>query len=266
MASLRGYTTVYTRGAVETRGWLRQLRFARFNGFRSPSRSSKALKILTRSTKKGICRSELLQDAPFVIAIGACVLSSLVLQKKEEDQSLSASFGEDDVRNGAITIISFIPLFNWLGWVFAWLDTNDQRYLFYASVYLAPYVRTGFSFSTDENWLLILSYFACIAHVQLEVNSQSVGIESGKTFLQDGLRNLRQKVKLELPGKKQARNFHESLLSDHEDASPPVEEDFSQIELSEFDKKLSSMRKGGEAVESSEKSEKNSQNAEISDE
>ncbi|MCO5548438.1 hypothetical protein L7F22_001894 [Adiantum nelumboides] len=244
-------------GTVDTTVWLRPSRLARSNAFGSALRPSKALKGLTRTTNRGVCRSELLQDAPFVAAIGACILSSLVLQKKEEDQSSSAPLGEDDVRNGAVTIISFIPLFNWLGWVFAWLDTKDQRYLLYASVYLAPYVRTGFSLSTDENWLLILSYFACIAHVQLEINSLSVGGESGKTSLQDGLRNLRQKVNPELPGK-QSRKSHDSLKSDHENSNPAVEEDFSQIELSEFDKKLSGMREGGEVDESSESSEKRS--------
>ncbi|MCO5552026.1 hypothetical protein L7F22_005534 [Adiantum nelumboides] len=260
----RGYTVACSRsGTEDTTVWLRQSRLARSNAFGSALRPRKALKGLTRTINRGVCRSELLQDAPFVAAIGACILSSLVLQKKEEDQSSSAPLGEDDVRNGAVTVISFIPLFNWLGWVFKWLDTKDQRYLLYASVYLAPYVRTGFSLSSDENWLLILSYFACIAHVQLEINSLSVGGESGKTSFQDGFWNLRQKVNPELPGK-QSRNSHDSLRTDHENSNAAVEEDFSQIELSEFDKKLSGMR-GGEVDESSESSEKRSKKAEVFD-
>lgn len=249
---------------MSSRIWLRQSGLARSSVFGSLLRPTKASKSLTRNTEKGACRSELLQDAPFVAAIGACVLSSLVLQKNEKQHS-NAPVGDDDVRNGAVTIISFIPLFNWLGWVFAWLDTNEPRYLFYASVYLAPYIRTGFSFSTDENWLLILSYFACIAHVQLEVSLQSGGIEGGTTFLQDGLRQLRQKVNLELPGK-HSRTFHESASSNNEDTSLPAEEDFSKIELSEFDKELSGRGKAREVVESAKDPEKSTQSSEMSDE
>eukprot|EP01018_Ginkgo_biloba_P019679 Gb_31486 [translate_table: standard] len=112
------------------------------------------------------CRSEMSHDAPIAIAIGTCVLNSIVFPVRdnkngEEGQSL------EDVRYAAMGIISFIPFFNWLiltydfiriklvasrdasgrmslmldSWVFAWLDTGRQRYLVYAIVYLAPYVR-----------------------------------------------------------------------------------------------------------------------------
>ena len=66
---------------------------------------------------QGICQALRSEDAPFIIAIGACVLSSLVYAKKEEvtnHNPKGSPLGTDDVRNGAMTIISFIPIFNWL--------------------------------------------------------------------------------------------------------------------------------------------------------
>lgn len=228
-----------------------RLIYSRSKLFGSPLKPSKALKRLQRSTKRGLCRSEFAQDAPFVIAIGACIFSSLALVKQDDEKvehSRNAALGEDDVRNGAMTVISFIPLFNWLGWVFAWLDTNEQRYLVYASVYLAPYVRTGFSFSSDENWLLLLSYLACIAHVQVEISAQTGGIELGNTFLKDGLKQLQKKVRSQVLGDR-SRRFQESVLPEKEVPNPSAEEEFSQRELSEFDKKLSGLKKLGEDEE-----------------
>ncbi|KAH7430139.1 hypothetical protein KP509_09G085400 [Ceratopteris richardii] len=168
--------------------WTRSCTFGRSDIFRSSLIANKTLQKISRKSKEGICRSGLLEDTPFVVAISVSILSSLILKRNEEEEGT-----EDDVRNGAVTIISFIPLFNWLGWVFVWLDTNDYRYLVYALVYLAPYIRTGLSFSTSENWLLILSYVACIYHVQLEFNTQVDGLEMGNNFLQDQFRFLKQK-------------------------------------------------------------------------
>lgn len=65
------------------------------------------------------CRAELQQDAPFVAAMGACVLASLALPQprirgeagEEEDEG---GFGATDTRMGVMGIISFLPYFNWL--------------------------------------------------------------------------------------------------------------------------------------------------------
>ena len=65
------------------------------------------------------CRAELQQDAPFVAAMGACVLASLALPPtrirgeaaEEEDDG---EFGATDTRMGVMGIISFLPYFNWL--------------------------------------------------------------------------------------------------------------------------------------------------------
>lgn len=56
-------------------------------------------------------------NAPFVIAIGVCVLSSLFYIKKDETKDGNpkrSSLGTDDMRDGAMSIISFVPIFNWV--------------------------------------------------------------------------------------------------------------------------------------------------------
>uniref|UniRef100_A0A0D9W8P9 Uncharacterized protein n=1 Tax=Leersia perrieri TaxID=77586 RepID=A0A0D9W8P9_9ORYZ len=132
------------------------------------------------------CRADLQQDAPFAAAIGACVLASLVLPKSggrggEEEEEVE--FGATDTRMGVMGIISLLPYFNWLSWIFAWLDSGKRRYLFYAAAYLAPYLRTNLSLSPEESWLPIASIFACILHVQLEASIRSGDIETF-TFIQ----------------------------------------------------------------------------------
>ncbi|KAF0894509.1 hypothetical protein E2562_039435 [Oryza meyeriana var. granulata] len=130
------------------------------------------------------CRADLQHDAPFAAAIGACVLASLVLPtSRGRGEEEEGEFGATDTRMGVMGMISFLPYFNWLSWVFAWLDTGKRRYLFYAAAYLAPYLRTNLSLSPEESWLPIASIFACILHVQLESSIRSGDIETF-TFVQ----------------------------------------------------------------------------------
>jgi hypothetical protein len=95
-------------------------------------------------------------------------------------------------------IISFIPLFNWLAWVFAWLDTRKQRYLIYAIVYIAPYLRSGISLSPEESWLPIASVLACILHVQLDISASSEGLEdlgiSKALFTRDQVKQIKERA------------------------------------------------------------------------
>ncbi|CAD6262551.1 unnamed protein product [Miscanthus lutarioriparius] len=134
------------------------------------------------------CRADLQQDAPFAAAIGACVLASLVLPPprprgeagEELEEEGEFGFGATDTRMAVMGIISFLPYFNWLSWIFAWLDSGRRRYLVYAAVYLAPYLRTNLSLSPDESWLPIASIFICILHIQLEAGIRNGDIESFK--------------------------------------------------------------------------------------
>ncbi|KAL6843666.1 hypothetical protein ACP4OV_026237 [Aristida adscensionis] len=132
------------------------------------------------------CRADLQQDAPFAAAIGACVLASLALPPprvrgdaaEEEEEEEEGLFGATDTMVAVMGIISFLPYFNWLSWIFAWLDSGRRRYLVYAAVYLAPYLRTNLSLSPEESWLPIASIFICILHIQLEASIRSGDIES----------------------------------------------------------------------------------------
>ncbi|XP_038875289.1 uncharacterized protein LOC120067780 [Benincasa hispida] len=132
----------------------------------------------------GICRAELGNDAPFAIAIGACFLSSLVLPVADgaSDDESDAIIDSTDTRLAVMSIISFIPYFNWLSWVFAWLDSGRRLYAVYAIVYLAPYLRSNLSLSPEESWLPIVSILLCIIHIQLEVSITNGDIQPLQIF------------------------------------------------------------------------------------
>uniref|UniRef100_A0A7N0UMI5 Uncharacterized protein n=1 Tax=Kalanchoe fedtschenkoi TaxID=63787 RepID=A0A7N0UMI5_KALFE len=141
-------------------------------------------KLSLKGLKRGVCRAELSPDAPFVVGIGACMLSSLVLPTAVDvdDGDDSSGIVSTDTRFAAMGIISVIPYFNWLSWVFAWLDSGKKRYAVYALVYLAPYFRSNLSLSPDESWLPIASILFCIVHVQLEASIRNGDIQGFQLF------------------------------------------------------------------------------------
>ncbi|CAM8953265.1 unnamed protein product [Rhodiola kirilowii] len=155
--------------------------------FSSPLRSnlnrSKELLNLRRRLRKVACRAELSPDAPFVVAIGACMLSSLVLPTAiDVGDDENSGIGSTDTRFAAMGVISFIPYFNWLGWVFAWLDSGKKRYAVYALVYLAPYFRSNLALSPEESWLPIASILFGIVHVQLEASIRNGDIQGFQLY------------------------------------------------------------------------------------
>ncbi|MCL7024856.1 hypothetical protein MKW94_026504 [Papaver nudicaule] len=137
-----------------------------------------------RKSRSFKCRADLFQDAPFAIAIGACILNSLVFPipnvPDEEDSDLTIT--STDSRFAVMGIISFVPYFNWLSWIFAWLDTGDRRYAVYSIVYLAPYIRSNLSLSPDESWLPIASIIFCIIHIQLEASVRNGDVQGFQLF------------------------------------------------------------------------------------
>ncbi|KAL2902936.1 Transthyretin [Bienertia sinuspersici] len=141
--------------------------------------------------RRGLCKASLQQDAPFAIAIGACMLNSLIFS----DVAVSSSDDEDaaisstDARFTVMTIIGFIPYFNWLSWVFALMDTGKRRYAVYTLVYLAPYIRTNLSLSPEESWLPIASIVLCVVHIQLEASIRSGDID-GFNFFNEAAKRL----------------------------------------------------------------------------
>ncbi|KAI9174403.1 hypothetical protein LWI28_016797 [Acer negundo] len=131
-----------------------------------------------------ICRAGLLSDdGPFIVAIGSSMLSSLFLATPDkDDDDAETVVGFTDTRFGVMGIISFIPFFNWLSWVFAWLDTQERRYAVYAIVYLLPYLRSNLSLSPEESWLPIASIIFCILHVQLEASIRNGDLQGFQLF------------------------------------------------------------------------------------
>lgn len=67
-------------------------------------------------TRYRTCRAEFSNDAPFAAAIGACMLSSLVLPvtTPEDDGGGGSPMDSTDARFAVMGIVSFIPYFNWL--------------------------------------------------------------------------------------------------------------------------------------------------------
>ncbi|PIN07231.1 hypothetical protein CDL12_20199 [Handroanthus impetiginosus] len=137
-----------------------------------------------RRLRDGKCREEFSLDAPVAMAIGACILSSLIFPVKEssEDDEAESLIDSGDARITVMSIISFIPYFNWLSWVFAWLDTGKRRYAVYAIVYLAPYLRSNLSISPEESWLPITSILLCIVHIQLEASIRKGDLHGFEVF------------------------------------------------------------------------------------
>lgn len=106
------------------------------------------------------------------------ILPVPVATEEEEESSLTST----DTRLAVMGIISFIPYFNWLSWVFAWLDTGNRRYAVYSLVYLAPYLRSNLSISPEDSWLPIASILFCIVHIQLEASIRNGDVQGFQLF------------------------------------------------------------------------------------
>lgn len=130
------------------------------------------------------CRALFSDDAPFAAAIGACMFTSLLfpVPASTDDDDADSAVTTTDARLAVMGILSFIPYFNWLSWVFAWLDTGKSRYAVYSLVYLAPYLRTNLSLSPEESWLPIASILFCIVHIQLEASIRNGDIQGFQLF------------------------------------------------------------------------------------
>ncbi|XP_020083868.1 uncharacterized protein LOC109707167 [Ananas comosus] len=160
-----------------------------------------------RGRRGGVCRAELTHDAPFAVAIGACVLNSLIFpvtsNGEDDDGGGGGAIDSTDTRLAVMAIISFIPYFNWMSWVFAWLDSGRQRYLVYSIVYLAPYLRTNLSLSPDESWLPIASILICIAHIQLETSIKN-GDLNGINLFEETLKLIFPKKETQIQGHRES--------------------------------------------------------------
>lgn len=157
-------------------------------GFRPISTRRQRKRLQQRKLRNGTCRAEFSTDVPIGVAIGACILNSLVfpITSPPEDDESDSVIDSADTRFAVMGIISFIPYFNWLSWLFAWLDTGQRRYAVYAIVYLAPYLRTNLSISPEDSWLPIASIVLCIIHIQLEASIKNGDIQGLQFFREAG--------------------------------------------------------------------------------
>ncbi|GMQ05972.1 hypothetical protein CsSME_00050755 [Camellia sinensis var. sinensis] len=72
---------------------------------------------LKRTRNGTCCRAEFSQDAPFAVAIGACILNSVVFpitSGPDDDDQGDSLIDSTDARFAVMGIMSFIPYFNWL--------------------------------------------------------------------------------------------------------------------------------------------------------
>ncbi|MED6218100.1 hypothetical protein PIB30_023815 [Stylosanthes scabra] len=143
------------------------------------------LKLRRRQLQLQRCRAVFADDAPFAAAIGACMLTSLVFpvpSSREDDEEGESAMNTTDARFAVMGIMSFIPYFNWLSWIFALIDTGNRRYAVYAIVYLAPYLRSNLSINPEDSWLPIASILFCIVHIQLEASIRNGDIQGFQLF------------------------------------------------------------------------------------
>ncbi|XP_031494175.1 uncharacterized protein LOC116260178 [Nymphaea colorata] len=182
-----------------------------------------------REYRRTGCRAELAQDAPFAVAIGACILNSLVFPAPggSEEDDRGSSMDSDDTRFAVMGIISFIPYFNWMSWIFAWLDTGRRQYLVYAVVYLAPYLRTNLSLSPEESWLPIASILLCIVHVQLEASIKNGDLQNIQLFGEilrtfSGMIGKKESHSQVSRGPRKERKEHMKLPSAHEEMKKKI--------------------------------------------
>jgi len=69
----------------------------------------------------------------------------------------------DNFRWGLMGFISAFPLFNWLAWIFAAVDSDNPRlYYWFAALYALPLLRNGFDF----DWFTWAMLGAGVVHVQ----------------------------------------------------------------------------------------------------
>ncbi|CAL5442791.1 unnamed protein product [Camellia sinensis] len=192
---------------------------------------------LKRTRNGTCCRAEFSQDAPFAVAIGACILNSVVFpitSGPDDDDQGDSLIDSTDARFAVMGIMSFIPYFNWLSWVFAWLDTGKRRYVVYSLVYLAPYLRSNLSLSPEESWLPIASIFFCIIHIQslhwqLEASIKNGDFQGFKLFseVSKNLSSVTRKKETHL--KHDERVFEEGRAKDYMNLPSAQEESRNEI-------------------------------------
>ncbi|CAL5360302.1 unnamed protein product [Camellia sinensis] len=193
---------------------------------------------LKRTRNGTCCRAEFSQDAPFAVAIGACILNSVVFpitSGPDDDDQGDSLIDSTDARFAVMGIMSFIPYFNWLSWVFAWLDTGKRRYVVYSLVYLAPYLRSQICLCRLRRaGCLLLAFSSALftfssLHWQLEASIKNGDFQGFKLFseVSKNLSSVTRKKETHL--KHDERVFEEGRAKDYMNLPSAQEESRNEI-------------------------------------
>ncbi|KAK9793713.1 hypothetical protein WJX73_005632 [Symbiochloris irregularis] len=102
--------------------------------------------------------------------LASILKSAAPLLKKDLQPRGQAQDAEDEesrgVQWGVMSVISFLPLFDWLAWVFAAQEDPErgQEYYTFAFLYALPILTNGL----QQDAFTIAAVLACAAHVQVE--------------------------------------------------------------------------------------------------
>ncbi|KAI8100735.1 hypothetical protein M9434_005126 [Picochlorum sp. BPE23] len=172
--------------------------------------------------------------------IGASVVPLFV----ESTGQVPADGEEDEVGNvrwSVMAVLSCFPYLNYMGWVFAALDDeeNAQMYWVFACLYAAPYVVDGLRLDGFTVVCLIL----CVIHTQIErIGKTEAGFV--RRQLQDaGIKLLPQQQQEEKKKKKKGAWLSSLLESRTTDESDDDDDAVLRIqtELDAFDRKLNEL-------------------------
>eukprot|EP01025_Chloroclados_australasicus_P018176 TRINITY_DN19415_c0_g3_i3.p1 TRINITY_DN19415_c0_g3~~TRINITY_DN19415_c0_g3_i3.p1 ORF type:complete len:189 (-),score=15.52 TRINITY_DN19415_c0_g3_i3:168-734(-) len=139
----------------------RILQFHRTNLFCHQSKKRKSVHFTTLLAS----HDDLLSMAIPVFSITGISFSGLRLLVENKNKIGVLEEG-DNIRWSVMAVISCIPLLNWLAWVFAAIEdeTNKNVYYAFAAVYLTPWIMQGFDVDAWSVFILILG----VMHVQVE--------------------------------------------------------------------------------------------------
>ena len=166
----------------------------------------------------------------------------------ESTRQVPADSEEDEVGNvrwSVMAVLSCFPYLNYMGWVFAALDDeeNAQMYWVFACLYAAPYVVDGLRLDGFTVLCLIL----CVIHTQIERVGKTEGVLVRRQLQDAGIKLLPQQqdagIKLLPQQQEEKKNgaWLSSLLESTTDESDDDDSVRIQTELDAFDRKLSKL-------------------------
>lgn len=184
------------------------------------------------------------------LATGVGILAALgwsaipVIPSPKGNDPSSKAVSEEDaegVKWGLMSVISCLPIFNWLAWIFAGFEDEERATFYYAlaTLYAIPQVSAGF----QPNWFSIATLIAGVAHVQVERIADERGVAHKFNFQLQGDLGDKPAQASKMIGDS-ARSFAEAIQSSNQqggkDAAAVAEEEDDGImdELQQWDQRF----------------------------